>query len=55
MIPPMDHSIPDLTPLEQAAAAAHEMYLSMIGAGFTQDQSMEIVLRLISASQSQAH
>lgn len=38
-----------LTPLEASAAAAHEVYLALKGAGFTETQAVKVVIGLIAA------
>jgi len=43
----------DLTPLEQAATAANEMYLALTAAGFNEDQAMWLVLQLIKTAQQE--
>lgn len=40
---PEDAPANPLTPLEQTAAAAHEVYLAYVGAGFTPKQALYLV------------
>jgi hypothetical protein len=34
---------PDISPLQQAASSAHEMFTTMVGAGFTEDQALRLI------------
>lgn len=39
-----------LTPLQESAANAHEVYETYVGAGFSEDQAMQIVTSIVRAA-----
>lgn len=43
-----------MTTLNEAAAAAHELYLSYVEAGFTEEQALTIVVGLLKNAQDEA-
>lgn len=40
----------DITPLAEGAAQLHELYLSYVAAGFTEEQALRLVMAFLSAA-----
>lgn len=37
-------NVPDITPLQQGAAAMHELYKTFVQEGFTPDQAIQLII-----------
>jgi len=51
--PNMDQT--GLTPLEASAVRLHEIYLSMLQAGFTSDEALSLIAKMSKRGQEEPH